>query len=200
MESINGYKPSPVFCKIKEITNGDFNNMELYLHIIEQQIEKFYFSGPIMRGKNQFQLYPLFFLYKVLLEIGKLTGEYKISDKEFYYWICTSTNYNDYKNVVHSILHSRKHNNLQQLDKIDTRYDRIIEVLPQFDLGSGSGRPEYYALKSDYLSKVKSKVLMFEFIKSIQKDYIGSIPNGTINKDKYKDFLTKNISLIPKLR
>lgn len=194
--------PTPVFFEILNRTNGDFHKTDLYIDIIEQQIEKFYFVGSIMRktNKEDFQLYPIFLLYKVLLEIGKLTGEYKISDKEFYYWVATTRTYDGWKVTVESIIHSRKTGNLKSLDDVDTRYHRIIEILPQFDLGEGRGRPDYYALKNDYIDKIRGKVSLFEFIYNIKRNFKGAIPNGTTNIEDYEDLLTKNITLLPKLR
>ncbi|MDI3548087.1 MAG: 5-methylcytosine-specific restriction enzyme [Halanaerobiales bacterium] len=64
--------PTPVFKTIKDRTSGNYKNTDLYMDIIEQQIEKIFCITPLFgtKGKEDLQLYPLFLLYKILIEIG----------------------------------------------------------------------------------------------------------------------------------
>ena len=67
---------------------------ELYEDIIQRQIEKMYISSNVDEGHNgvrqEFRLYPVMLLYKVLLELGRSTGKYKISMTEYRYLVATN--------------------------------------------------------------------------------------------------------------
>ncbi|GAB6100651.1 hypothetical protein JCM16358_25300 [Halanaerocella petrolearia] len=199
--------PTPVFRIIKDRTSRDYKNTDLYLDIIEQQIEKIYCITPFFRtkGKEEIQLYPLFFLYKVLVEIGKITGNYKISDVEFNYFVSTSNTYSEWKNVVDSIIYYRELNTdlTLEIDRIsqekkinppDQRYNQIISILPQFRITR-----DYYKLRKDYINTIKDKVAAFELVNSIPSGNPGSLPNGLNDFKNYIQFLNNNSSMLPKL-
>ena len=76
--------------KIKELTNTQFEKVELYEDIMIKQIEKMYISSEIDEKskdlRSKFQIFPIIFLYKILLELGKGTGKYEISYDEYRYF------------------------------------------------------------------------------------------------------------------
>src|SRR5699024_1797172 len=102
-------KPTEVFNEIKNRTNGKYEKVELYQDIIEQQIEKIYYITNLFdtEGKEEFGLYPLFLLYKVLIEIGNIYGEYKINRFEIEYILTTAKSYDEWKDIVDTIVYYR---------------------------------------------------------------------------------------------
>lgn len=198
--------PTPVFNTIKERTNGKYINKDIYMDIIEQQIEKLFFITPLIstKGKEDFQLYPLFFLYKILLEIGKITREFKISVFEFDYFVATSKSYEEWDKIVKTILHYRKNNLTEEsiikllkknsISTPDQRYNQIIDILPYFKITNTS-----ISLRTDYISKVKDKIITFEIVKKIPDKSPGALPNGFVDSKNYFKFLTNNCPLLPTL-
>lgn len=83
------------YYEIKNRCEGNFENISTYSDIIQRQIEKMYASTSIDEKfdsvRSNFRLYPVLFLYKVLLEIGYATNNYSISLDEYRYLVATST-------------------------------------------------------------------------------------------------------------
>lgn len=99
----SSYKDSlitPTYYEVKERCNGNFEQVELYQDIIQRQLEKIYLSTAIddeYEGtRAKYKLYPVMFLYKILLELGKTTGDYSILMNEYEYLVDTSEKYEDY--------------------------------------------------------------------------------------------------------
>ena len=90
-----------------EIVNrckGVFENTYLYQDIINRQIEKIYVSSSIDEGKlsvrKDYSIYPVMFLNKVLVELGKSTGNYSISMTEYEYLVATTKKYEDFLDTM----------------------------------------------------------------------------------------------------
>ena len=206
------YTPSPVFEEILNRIGSDFENEDEYKDIIEQQIEKIYFLGDILqkKGKEEYSLYIILFLYKVLIEIGIRTGDYKINDKEFCLWVSTSRKYEEWEDTVNLIINSRNQKEIfkKEEDEVfrylkcsnntDNRVGSILKNLDVFDKDELS--KGIYMIKGDSIKTIETKVKIFEFINSTLKEKNdGAIPNGNNQVEDYNDFLISNIPIIPKI-
>ncbi len=156
---------SEVYFEIKERCNGEFEKTELYYDIIEQQIEKIYFSSELDEKNDtdraNFRLYPLFLLYKVLIEIGNITGRYFISTQEFNVFVSTTERYDHYLSTVFDILMCRNNdtidlNDLNSKFRQDNRYRRVLSNIEVFNLSEG------IEIKSEHVAYVKKKLYYFE--------------------------------------
>lgn len=68
------------FEEINARCNGEFEKKDLYIDIIQRQIEKMYISSSVDEEnegvRQNYRLYPVMLLYKVLIELGRTTGKY----------------------------------------------------------------------------------------------------------------------------
>lgn len=197
-------QPTDVFNKIKEKTEGNFCNTTAYYEMMEQQIEKIFYKNEIFlskEDKGEFQLYPIFLLYKILLEVGNISGDYKITNIEFDYFVATAKKYEDWRNVVDTIIYHR--NNTKNLESIiknklkeknitapDQRYYSIIKQLKVFDIGD---KKSYIKIKPEFTSYIKSKINTFEILNAIPSKYPGAIPNGSDDFHIYLKYLGQDI-------
>lgn len=200
--------PTEVFYEIKKRTDGNYEKLELYQDIIEQQIEKIYYITELFdtKGKEEFGLYPLFLLYKVLIEVGNIYGEYKINKFEIEYLLTTAKKYEEWKDIVDTIVYYRTNIidtsiatkellNKYHIGPVDQRYHQIIKHLKHLDIDGKNS----YGIKSEFISQIKNKVATFEAIKNIPPKNFGALPNGLDDFEGYIDFIGKNISLLPSL-
>lgn len=190
---------SSVFKLIDSRCNGEFEKIDLYYDILENQVEKVYFSSFLdeeCNGKRKrYRLYPLFLLYKVLIEIGKITGKYEISKKEYVVFICSTSSYSEYLSTVFYILDSRT--NIQFKKEIDDIYEKLkddiryhklltcIESIEQTSDGS-------FKIKDDYIDYVNKKIYLFETSKKIkcnskQYEKLLSSDESLLNDDSLKE-------------
>ena len=178
-----------VFEEIETRCNGNFENVECYYDILEMQIEKIFFSSVLDEKRNdirnKYRLYPLFLLYKVLVEIGKITGEYEISREEFVVFICTTEKYSDYLNTVFNILSSRNNTGLREkVNEIysnlrgDIRYHKLLINLNTIEETNNG-----FKIKRGYENYVKEKVYLYE-------------TSEIVSDSEYIDILTSSESLI----
>lgn len=145
---------TPVYRKIKKLCNGDFDRTESYVDVLEQQLQKLYYwnnifrSSDIQRSPDERQsfneIFNIFYiqaLYKVLLKIGFLTGEYQIAKYEFNFFIVTMRSHAECDSIVDEILDLRKDPQKYEIikhldnsasepsaqsDGMDTRIDEIL--------------------------------------------------------------------------
>ncbi|WP_432291630.1 AAA family ATPase [Clostridium baratii] len=159
---------SDVFKRIEMRCNGEFENVGLYYDILEMQIEKVFFSSVLDEKRNdiraKYRVYPLFLLYKVLIEIGEITGKYEISRKEFVVFICTTEKYNDYLNTVFNILASRNNTGLtEEVNEIysnlsgDVRYHKLLSSLNTIEETDNR-----FKIREGYENYVKEKIYLYE--------------------------------------
>ena len=135
-----------VFYEIQELCNGKFENINLYQHIIDRQIEKLYVSSIIDEGKQDvrkdFSIYPVIFLYKLLLEIGYSTGKYLITFDEYRYIVTTTKKYEDFAEtlILIKLLRDNPEYNSKLIKfrmKFDNRINQALGLLSTLKINHG---------------------------------------------------------------
>ncbi len=200
--------PTEVFYEIRKRTSGKYEKVELYQDIIEQQIEKIYYITDLFDtdGKEGFGLYPLFLLYKVLIEVGNIYGTYEINRFEIEYLLTTAKTYDEWKDIVDTIVYYRTQQidiettverllNRYNTNAPDQRYHLIIKHLNYLDIDGKKS----YKIKPEFISVIGDKVKVFEIINKIPPKSMGALPNGLEDFNDYISFLGQNIPLLPKL-
>src|SRR5699024_8260948 len=120
--------PTTVYYTIASRCNGEFEYIDSYLDILEKQIEKVFISSPLDQKYNdirsEYKLYPLFLLLKVLIELGQITGSYRVSLEEFRVFVGTTKKYDEYLSTIYYILESR---NKIKMDNVEflNEYDKV---------------------------------------------------------------------------
>ena len=154
------------FIQIKERCSGQFEDTNKYLDIIERQIEKMYISSEVdeqsQTVRQKFRLYPVMLLYKVLLEIGRATGEYKVAIEEYRYLIATTKKFEDFLETLILIKVFRDDTSVQNTfdvfrEKFDNRLIQALKQLPALDITR-----ESITLREDKITEVAKKVFLFE--------------------------------------
>lgn len=152
---------------------GIFEKTELYQDIITRQVEKMFISSSIDEGKNNvrkdYSIFPIMFLDKILLEIGKVTNNYSISMNEYRYFVATAKKFDDYLDTMLYIKLLREECDEQYgtdtvldefkklRDKFDNRMNKAIELLDYIDCSN-----DRITLKRDKIEEVAQKVYEFE--------------------------------------
>lgn len=155
------------YYEIKNRCEGNFENISTYSDIIQRQIEKMYASTSIDEKfdsvRSNFRLYPVLFLYKILLEIGYATNNYSISLDEYRYLVATSTTYNKF---LETLLLVQKWRDASDSDrnlfssfrgKFDNRFIQALKQLTTLSIDSSN-----ISLKRECISEVAQKVFSFE--------------------------------------
>lgn len=154
------------FIQIKERCSGQFEDTNKYLDIIERQIEKMFISSEVdeqsQTVRQKFRLYPVMLLYKVLLEIGRATGEYKVAIDEYRYLIATTKKFEDFIETLILIKVFRDDTSVQNTfgafrEKFDNRLIQALKQLPALDITR-----ESITLREDKITEVAKKVFLFE--------------------------------------
>lgn len=180
-------KLTEVYYKIKELCDGKFENQDRYYEIIEQQIEKLYISWEIDEKYNdlrkEYDLYPLFLVYKVLIGLGELTGEYYLTFNELKIILGSTYKYDEYLKDIYIIMQIRSNKKLiEKLNDFkdlgsDIRYTTIMQNLKVFKVEGHK-----VLLVDDKIEYVKEKIKKYEKL---------VLPL----KREYKKVLCSNISL-----
>lgn len=159
-------KITDAFIQIKERCLGQFENTHKYSDIIERQIEKMFISSEVDEQsktiRQKFRLYPVMLLYKILLEIGRATGEYKIAIEEYRYLVATTKVFEDFLETLILIKVFREDNSESNAfdvfrEKFDNRLIQALKQLPALDVVR-----ESITLKEDKINEVAKKVFVFE--------------------------------------
>ncbi|MFU0524384.1 McrB family protein [Gardnerella pickettii] len=159
-------KITDAFIQIKERCSGQFEDTDKYIDIIERQIEKMFISSEVdeqsQTVRKQFRLYPVMLLYKVLLEIGRATGEYKVAMDEYRYLIATTKVFKDFLETLILIKAFREDKSVNDTfgvfrEKFDNRLIQALKQLPSLDV-----EYESISLKEDKIADVAKKVFLFE--------------------------------------
>ena len=172
------------FIQIKERCTGAFEDTDKYLDIIERQIEKMFISSEVdeqsQTVRQKFRLYPVMLLYKILLEIGRATGEYKVAIDEYRYLIATTKKFEDFLETLILIKVFRDDTSVQNTfdafkEKFDNRLIQALKQLPALDITR-----ESITLKEDKINEVAKKVFLFEenpniFATNNYLSFLGSI-------------------------
>jgi hypothetical protein len=200
--SSSSNKVTKVFDLIVSKTN-DFKNIEKYNYIIENQLQKIcYFNNNFRENKKSlkengkiisiksYQSYFIIHLYKVILEIGKKTGNYYIQRHDWTFFILFSEKYNDCIKIVNQIMSLNKEKEyyliVRYLNKCIRSYldDRIPEI---FYLSNSIDYNESYQRISIRDNKIKYvKNIINNFEKKLSKN---EIPFPNISNDKYLEML-----------
>lgn len=165
--SYQGSILTETYYEIKNRCEGNFENISTYSDIIQRQIEKMYASTSIDEKfdsvRSNFRLYPVLFLYKILLEIGYATNNYSISLDEYRYLVATSTTYNKF---LETLLLVQKWRDASDSDrnlfssfrgKFDNRFIQALKQLTTLSIDSSN-----ISLKRECISEVAQKVFSFE--------------------------------------
>ena len=154
----------------KEITdrcNGEYEKTELYVDIIQRQIEKMYISSQIDEAhqsvRQEYRLYPVMLLYKVLLELGRASSHYSISMTEYRYLVATTKVFEGFLETLLLIKMLREDNDsaTEKFEQYRTKFDnRLIQALKQLDILVIDR--DNIVLKSDKVEEVARKVFIFE--------------------------------------
>ena len=175
------------FEEINARCNGNFENKELYGDIIQRQIEKMYISSNVDEGHNgvrkNYRLYPIMLLYKILIEIGRSTGDFSITMTEYRYLVATTEVFEDFLETLLLIKMLRNEPSAKtEFEQYRTKFDnRLIQALKQ--LPTLNIDKESIKLNPDKIDEVAKKVFIFE-----------SNPN-IFSTDNYLDFLGSKKSL-----
>ena len=175
------------FEEINARCNGNFENKELYGDIIQRQIEKMYISSNVDEGHNgvrkNYRLYPIMLLYKILIEIGRSTGDFSITKTEYRYLVATTEVFEDFLETLLLIKMLRNEPSAKtEFEQYRTKFDnRLIQALKQ--LPTLNIDKESIKLNPDKIDEVAKKVFIFE-----------SNPN-IFSTDNYLDFLGSKKSL-----
>ena len=160
-------KITDTYTEIKKRCNGEFEKTELYSDIIERQIEKIYLSTAIddqYEGiRANYKLYPVMFLYKILIEIGRNTGEYSITLNEYEYLVETTENYEDYLQTLFYIKLYRENTEIdsQFVKKLGTKFDnRFKQAIKQLPTLIFEDNKIY--LNPKYLNEITKKLFYFD--------------------------------------
>lgn len=197
-----------VYKTIKARCGSNFENIESYYDIVEQQLEKVYFSSIYDRERDkkrsQYRLYPLFLLYKVLIEIGKITGTYKISKEEYLVFVCTTEKYENYLDTVFNIIQYRtlKTSNQaieKQVEELakkfkGVRYNRVLQPLKTISMDD-----RHYEITSEYIDYVKEKVYLYETSTNVNDNYVNILTSlgSMLKDDEEENYMNKDILEIP---
>ena len=178
---------TPVFEDIRGKCDGEFEKTSLYQDVIDRQIEKIYTASIIDEEcdgvRKDFRIYPVMFLNKVLIEIGKVTGNYSISKSEYKYLVATTKKYEDYLNTMLLIKLFRDDPSAESefikfREKFDNRMNVAIELLSYL-----SFEGDKIEIKKDCIENIAKKVFDFES---------GNYDFG--NGENYLDFLCSDKS------
>ena len=159
-------KITDAFTQIKERCLGQFEDTDKYIDIIERQIEKMFISSAVdeqnQTVRKQFRLYPVMLLYKVLLEIGRATGEYKVAMDEYRYLIATTKVFKDFLETLILIKAFREDKSVNDAfgvfrEKFDNRLIQALKQLPALAIDH-----EFISLKAESINNVAQKVFLFE--------------------------------------
>lgn len=149
------------FFEIQKRCEGNFENVEMYYDIFEQQVEKMFVNRK--REKSEVLLHPLFVLYKVLLLAYEYTEKYAISKDEFYAFVYLTQSYDDVYQCIEYIVKSRI-NHLGEVKKIrgkvsEVRIFGLFNQIKSLEITSDSIR-----LRDEYVEDVKDKIHKYENI------------------------------------
>lgn len=176
-------KTTPTFHEISERCNNKFEDIETYRDIIDRQIEKMFLSSDVDEEKDgvrkDFRLYPIMLLYKVLIELGRTTGEYSVSLTEYKYLLATTKKFEDYLDTVLLIKMLRADKSaIPAFGQFSAKFDnRMLQALKQ--LSTLVVTNNSISINPERLDEVAKKIFVFEnradsFLKDNYLNFLGS--------------------------
>lgn len=200
------YKVTQIFHHIHKLCSGNFNNLNAYYDIMEQQIEKIYYPLPFYEFYDEhlnqgFGLFITMYFYKVLIELGKKTNKYEITKLEFKLFLATSKSYSQWEETVKMIIQYRRNPNIVtevHKEKVkECRVQMIYENLKIFDVTSTK-----IILRNNYIEYVTDKVNTFEtskyynttYSKLTMDNYLTLLrtPQGLLNQATNNNIVSNN--------
>ncbi len=159
-------KITPTYYEIAKRCNNEFEKIESYKDIIDRQIEKMFLSSDVDEAKDgvrkEFRLYPIMLLYKVLIELGRTTGEYTISLTEYKYLVATTKKFEDYLEAILLIKLLRTDASaVPEFEKFSSKFDnRMLQALKQ--LNTLTVTTKSISINPERLEEVAKKIFIFE--------------------------------------
>lgn len=178
-----------VYKTILDKTNGKFENTDSYKEIILNQLEKIFISSELddesEKIRKNYKLYPVIFLYKILLEIGISTGEYSITKDEYKYFLTVQEKYDDYLKTLTLILESREDFSIfesfkEYKNKLDNRFNLVIEQLETIKFDKEKDK---YILNPDYMTHIKNLIYNIENYNILAEENYMNLLQNNINLD-----------------
>jgi len=154
------------FEEIREKCGGEFERKDLYQDVIQRQIEKMYISSRVDEEsdgiRQDYRLYPVMLLYKVLIEWGRSTKDYSITMTEYRYLVATTKVFEDFLDTLLLMKLLRKEKTAKAaLEKYRRKFDnRLIQALKQ--LPTLVIDRDSITLKPEAIEEVAKKVFLFE--------------------------------------
>lgn len=137
------YDEAAITDTFEEITarcGGAYEETACYTDIMQRQIEKMFISSPIDEAsqgvRRDYRLYPVMLLYKVLLELGRSSGQYRISMTEYRYLVATTKTFEGFLEtlLLIKLLREDTENAANAFEQYRTKFDnRLIQALKQLD-------------------------------------------------------------------
>lgn len=199
----SSYNDAVITQSFKEITsrtNGEYEKTSLYTDIIQRQIEKMFISSSIDEQaegvRKDFRLYPVMLLYKVLIELGRSTGEYSITMNEYRYLVATTKTFQDFLSTLLFIKLLRDEPSVnQKLEQYRTKFDnRLIQALKQ--LPTLLIENDKIIIPVDKIEEVAKKVFIFEKNPSVfsTDNYLGFLASAKtlFQLDQFKEGIDKS--------
>ncbi len=159
-------KITPTYYEIAKRCNNEFENIESYKDIIDRQIEKMFLSSDVDEAKDgvrkEFRLYPIMLLYKILIELGRTTGEYTISLTEYKYLVATTKKFEDYLEAILLIKLLRTDvSAVPNFEEFSSKFDnRMLQALKQ--LNTLTVTTKSISINPERLEEVAKKIFIFE--------------------------------------
>ena len=161
---------TPFYYALKKLCNGDFNRLSMYPKLVDKQLERMFVDSSSNVVYNvSFKINPFMFLFKILLLIGDITKAYQISIQEFKLFVATSQSWNDYFEVVESILRYRSDKEYQkQCDTnkakvADVRMNILAQNHSQLEIGGSD-----ITIKDGFVKEVRKKVAEYELSDKVE--------------------------------
>lgn len=155
------------FEEVTKRCKGDYEKTDSYKDIIKRQIEKMFLSSEVdeeYQGvREHYRLYPVMLLYKVLLEIGRATGKYKISMSEYRYFVATTEKFEDFLEtlLLIKLIRETEEGAVSKFEAYKSKFDnRFIQALKQLDTLRIDD--DSITLEPSKIEEVAHKVYLFE--------------------------------------
>jgi superfamily II DNA or RNA helicase len=201
----NPFILSPAYYEISKFINKD---KEKAWSLVSNQIEKFYFfndiSGLVNRhsetGERRhvdelFHLYPIFFIYQVLLRLRERGYEDgRLTKFEINNFVALARTHNDVNECVDNIVSYREYDEKYELEKylkqkssMDSRFFKVLKYVKFFIFSPG-----YITLKNECIEDLEDRVA--EFNQLLEENKL--IKYSEENKELYREMLYSKNDLI----
>ena len=161
---------TPFYFALKDLCNGDFDKLSSYPNIVNEQLERIYIDSNVnILYTTHIKICPFMFLFKILLLIGDITKSYRIATTEFKLFVATAQGWNEYFEVVESILRYRNDRDFKiqcdaNITKVsDVRYNILAQNHSQLEVTSND-----IAIKDGEVKNIRRKVAEYELDDSVQ--------------------------------